>query len=407
MQKPLPEQVCLHAKLFYGMYLMSENIAVASGRASFDLDKAFWSGKRVFLTGHTGFKGSWMLHWLDMLGCVTRGYSLPPDTRPSMFELTGAAELCDHVPGDIRDASALREALVAFRPDIVIHAAAQPLVRRSYQDPVETFSSNVMGTINLLEACRTSESVGSVVVVTTDKCYSNAEWPFAYRENDPLGGKDPYSASKACAEIVTHAWRESYFSSVSPLSRQVRVASARAGNVFGGGDYSEDRLLPDAVRAFTGNEPLVVRSPEAVRPWQHCLEPIAGYLRLARACYEGGAEYAQGYNFGPSADQLMTVGDLATAFAERWGEGADWQHQPGEAHLREAKLLLLDSGLAQRSLGWRQMGDVFAGLDATAVWYQAAADRASPAELSKLTRAQIAQMAGTPIPAESSPPVQG
>jgi CDP-glucose 4,6-dehydratase len=386
---------------------MSQTIPPNQGGHSFQVDNLFWSGKRVFLTGHTGFKGTWMLHWLEMLGCITRGYSLSPDTDPSMFDLTGASDLCDHILGDIRDAGMLREALTAFKPDIVIHAAAQPLVRLSYQQPVETFSTNVMGTINLLEACRVCDSVGAVVIVTTDKCYANSEWPFAYRENDPLGGKDPYSASKACAEIVAHSWRTSFFSSDSPLSRQVPVSSARAGNVFGGGDYSGDRLLPDAVRAFTTGAPLVIRSPDAVRPWQHCLEPIAGYLRLARACYEGGLDYAQGYNFGPAAEQLLTVGDLATEFAQRWGGGVDWQHQPGEVHLKEAGLLLLDSGLAQRMLGWRQISDVFAGLDASVAWYQAAADNASTADLSRLTRAQITELAGRAGSANTSPLKQG
>lgn len=367
---------------------------------NFQVEPAFWSGKRVFLTGHTGFKGSWMLHWLHMLGAVTRGYALAPETDPSMFKLTAASELCDDVVGDIRDAERLRATLVAFQPDIVIHAAAQPLVRRSYRDPVDTLTSNVMGTVNLLEACRASDSVAAIVIVTSDKCYANAEWPFAYRENDALGGKDPYSTSKACAEIVTHAWRESFFSSNSPLSRQVPVASARAGNVFGGGDYSEDRLLPDAVRAFTKGEPLVIRSPSAVRPWQHCLESIAGYLRLARACHEGGMAYARGYNFGPASEQLLTVGEMATAFAERWGAGAAWTHQAGEAHLREAGLLLLDSGLAQRSLGWRQTSDVFAGLDAAVVWYRAAAEGVGASELAALTRSQISELAGTSMPAE-------
>ncbi len=366
----------------------------------FGVNPAFWSGKRVFLTGHTGFKGSWMLHWLHMLGAVTRGYALAPGTGPSMFELTAASDLCDHIVGDVRDADRLRVALVAFQPDIVIHAAAQPLVRRSYRDPVDTFSSNVMGTINLLEACRSSDSVAAIVIVTSDKCYANAEWPFAYRENDALGGKDPYSASKACAEIVTNAWRESFFSSNSLLSRHVPVASGRAGNVFGGGDYSEDRLLPDAVRAFTKKEPLVIRSPFAVRPWQHCLESIAGYLRLARACYEGGTAYARGYNFGPASEQLVTVSEMARAFAQRWGGGAVWEQQSGEAHLKEAGLLLLDSGLAQRTLGWRQMSDVFAGLDAAAVWYRAAAEGADASVLAALTRTQIAELACAPVPAE-------
>ncbi len=373
-------------------------------KPDFRIDEAFWKGKRVFLTGHTGFKGSWMLHWLEMLGAVTRGYALEPDSEPAMFRLTAAIGLCDHIIGDVCDAQRLREALVTFRPDIVIHAAAQPLVRRSYRDPVDTFASNVTGTINLLEACRSSDSVAAIVIVTSDKCYANAEWPFAYRENDPLGGKDPYSASKACAEVVTGAWRQSFFSADGPFSRQVPVASARAGNVFGGGDFAEDRLLPDAVRAFTRGEPLVIRSPAAVRPWQHCLESISGYLRLARACFEGGAEYARGYNFGPASWQLVSVGEMATAFAARWGEGASWTHVAGETYLPEAGLLLLDSGLAQRSLGWRQASDVFAGLDAAAAWYRAAAAGAACAELAALTRAQITQLAGdsvTDAPARS------
>lgn len=360
----------------------------------FAVTPAFWAGKRVFVTGHTGFKGSWLVHWLDMLGAICRGYALAPDTEPAMFEITEAARLCDHVLGDVRDSPALRAALLAFRPDIVIHMAAQPLVRRSYREPVETMATNVMGTVNLLEACRACHSVGAVVIVTTDKCYANREWAFAYRENDPPGGKDPYSASKACAEIVTEAWRASFLDADGPVSRALPTASARAGNVIGGGDYSEDRLLPDAVRAFAQGAPVVIRAPEAVRPWQHCLDPLAGYLQLARACFETGAEHARAYNFGPAPDQLLTVGALVTRFCTAWGMGAAWRHEPGAPHLREAGLLLLDAGLAQRALGWRPLPDLEAALAASVVWYKAALNREGPAALTALTRAQIATLTG-------------
>lgn len=362
-------------------------------RPNFAVTPTFWAGKRVFVTGHTGFKGSWLVHWLSMLGAQTRGYALAPETRPAMFDLTGAADLCDHVVGDIRDAASLKQALVAFRPDIVLHMAAQPLVRRSYRDPVETFATNVMGTVALLEACRAWDGIGATVVVTTDKCYANNEWDFAYRENDPLGGKDPYSASKAATELVTHAYRASFFSDPGGPGGVMPLASARAGNVFGGGDYSEDRLIPDAVRAFCAGETLVVRAPDSVRPWQHCLEPLGGYLRLARACFERGILHAKGYNFGPAAHQILTVGDLADRFAALWGGKAAWRHEPAEAHLREAKLLLLDSGLAQRELSWMQEIGFDTAMEKTVAWYQAARDGTDPEALAALTRTQIADLA--------------
>ena len=360
---------------------------------AFSVSRAFWRGKRVFVTGHTGFKGSWLVHWLDLLGASCRGYALAPETVPSMFERTGCAELCEHVVGDLRDAPALTKALVEHRPDVVIHMAAQPLVRRSYREPVDTFAVNVMGTANLLEACRASDSVGAVVVVTTDKCYVNNEWEFAYRENDALGGKDPYSASKAAAELVTHAYRQSFFTDASTISRPVPVSSGRAGNVFGGGDYSEDRLIPDAIRAFGAGQPLTVRSPDAVRPWQHCLESLSGYLRLARACFENGAEHAKGYNFGPSTDQILTVREVVEAIVTAWGAGAEWRHEPGEKHLKEARLLLLDSGLAERELGWRRSLSFAGALEASVTWYRAAHDGADVQTLRNLTREQIMSFA--------------
>lgn len=349
----------------------------------------FWRGKRVFVTGHTGFKGSWLVQWLHQLGAVCRGYALAPETTPAMFDVIGAADLCEHIVGDIRDRAAMEAAVKEFQPDIVIHMAAQPLVRRSYRQPVETFDVNVMGTVNLLEACRPVESVGSIVIVTTDKCYANNEWDYGYRENDPMGGKDPYSASKACSEIVTHAYRQSFFSDNSVIARITPVSSGRAGNVFGGGDYSEDRLIPDAIRAFTTSQPVEIRAPHAVRPWQHCLEPLSGYLQLARACFEHGADYAKAYNFGPAPDQLLTVGEIVDALVPLWGDGAEWRHTPGEAHLKEAKLLLLDPGLAQRELAWAPTIDFPKALAATADWYRAAHEGADVDAMRALTAKQI------------------
>jgi CDP-glucose 4,6-dehydratase len=354
------------------------------GMSRFRVDALFWRGKRVFLTGHTGFKGSWLWLWLSELGAVTRGYALPPATTPSMFQAAGLQRRGEHVAGDIRDASRLRTALREFQPQIVIHMAAQALVRRSYREPLETFATNVQGTANLLDACRDLPGLRAVVIVTTDKCYENREWLWPYREVERLGGRDPYSASKACAEMVSAAYRQSYFTGGGTA-----VATARAGNVFGGGDYSEDRLIPDAVRAYGAGQPLVVRNPGALRPWQHVVDPLTGYLMLARALFEAGHEFALPYNFGPLPDQQMTVGGVIESFTRVWGEGARWVHEADANAVHEAGLLLLDSSRARAELGWMSQSSLDGALRLTADWYRALHEGRTSGELERLTVDQI------------------
>ena len=355
----------------------------------FPIDAAFWRGKRVFLTGHTGFKGSWLWVWLTGMGAQVRGYSLAPSTTPSMFQAANLASRGDHLTGDIRDAASLRSSLRDFQPQCVFHMAAQPLVRRSYRDPVETFATNVQGTANLLDACRDLPCLAAIVVATTDKCYENREWLWPYREADPLGGHDPYSASKACTEIVCAAYRQSYFSAGTTA-----LATARAGNVFGGGDYSEDRLIPDAIRAFSAGRSVIVRNPSALRPWQHVADPLAGYLMLARALFEAGREFAIPFNFGPLPDQQINVAGVIDAFTRVWGDGAAWIHQPDPAAVHEAGLLLLDSSRARNLLGWRSPTALDDALRHTAEWYRALHHGASAAELQRLTVEQIALSQG-------------
>lgn len=354
----------------------------------------FWSGKRVFLTGHTGFKGSWLTFWLAKLGAIVRGYALEPDTDPSIFHILNLDQDCDSLIADVRDNRLLARAIANFRPDIAIHMAAQPLVRVSYRDPLATFDINVRGTANFLEACRGIDTLRTAIVVTTDKCYRNREEFHPYREDEPLGGYDPYSASKACAEIVTEAYRKSFFGGNS----SARIASARAGNVFGGGDWCEDRLIPDAMRAFSKGQSVSVRNPGAVRPWQHVAVLSQGYLMLARALWEEGEAFATAFNFGPSGDRIVAVRALIEQMASAWGEGARWESHPDRNAPHEAQLLMLDPSQARTKLQWRPADDLHASIAATVAWYKAFYAGAGADAMRELTSQQITALAQAPQP---------
>jgi CDP-glucose 4,6-dehydratase len=328
-----------------------------------------WGGRRVFVTGHTGFKGGWLSMWLARMGAIVRGYSLDPSTNPSLFEVAQIATLVDDRRGDIRDFTSLSRSIQEFAPEIVFHLAAQPLVRASYEDPLGTYTTNVMGTANLLESIRATESVRSVVIVTTDKCYENREWMWSYRENDRLGGHDPYSSSKACAEILTASYRRSFFCSPSAGRHCVAVATARAGNVIGGGDWSPDRLLPDLIRGFVSGHPVAIRNPDSVRPWQHVLEPIAGYLLLAEKLLTQGVAVAEAWNFGPNEDGAWTVAQIADEMVRQWGGAAKWSRDRAE-HPHEAQSLKLDASKAKAVLGWRPRLSLRQALRMLVEWYK-------------------------------------
>ena len=333
------------------------------------MSDSFWSGRRVFLTGHTGFKGSWLSLWLHRLGAQVTGYALAPHTDPSLFESAGVASCVTSVLGDIRERAGLDRALGDAGPEVVFHLAAQPIVRESIDDPVETFNTNVLGTVQVLDAVRHAPSVRAVVVVTSDKCYENRERAAGYVESDPMGGDDPYSASKGCAELVAASFRTTYFRAPGTAA----VASARAGNVIGGGDWAKDRLVPDIVTAFQQGEPARIRYPEAVRPWQHVLDPLHGYLLLARALVEGGegGEGADaGWNFGPVADAAQPVSWICDRMAAAWGAGAGWERD-GRDHPAETGCLTLDASRAVRELGWAPRLDLETALAWTVDWYRA------------------------------------
>lgn len=330
-----------------------------------------WQGKRVFLTGHTGFKGGWLALWLASKGAVVRGYALDPATTPNLFTQARIGSVIDDVRGDIRDAAALEAAMHSFAPEVVFHMAAQPLVRLSYADPIGTFDTNVIGTARVLDAVRRTPSVRAVVSVTTDKCYENREWLWGYRETDPLGGYDPYSASKACAEIVSAAFRQSFFPVAKIAEHRCAVATARAGNVIGGGDWSTDRLIPDLVRGFLRGEPVLIRRPDAIRPWQHVLEPLAGYIQLAEHLLSGDpARYATAYNFGPFDDDAQPVAWIVQRMVRFWGEGAGWTLDP-EPGVHEAGFLKLDASRARAELAWRPRLNLEEALEWLVAWYKA------------------------------------
>ena len=354
---------------------------------SMEISSSFWQGKKVFLTGHTGFKGGWLSLWLQQLGAEVTGYALQPPTKPSLFGVANVAQGMKSVIGDIRDGQALANAMRDAAPSIVIHMAAQPLVRYSYLDPVETYSTNVMGTVHLLEAVRQSPSVRAVVNVTSDKCYDNKEWVWGYRENEPMGGYDPYSNSKGCAELVTAAYRSSFFNPKKYDEHQVALASGRAGNVIGGGDWAEDRLIPDILSAISAGSPVVIRNPHAIRPWQHVLEPLSGYLLLAQHLYEQGITFAEGWNFGPREEDAKPVEWIVGQLTNLWGDGASWQLDPGN-HPHEAHYLKLDCAKARSRLAWQPRWDLAHTLEIIVAWQRAYLKKA---DMRQITLNQISQ----------------
>ena len=340
----------------------------------------FWKGKRILITGHTGFKGSWLAFWLKMLGAEICGYALAPETEPNLFENLQLASEIESVAGDVRDLENFEKCLKNFQPEIVFHLAAQSLVRKSYRAPIETYTTNVIGTINVLEAVRRVDSVKAVVVVTTDKVYENKEWHWAYRENERLGGFDPYSNSKACAELAVAAYRNSFFAESRCL-----IATARAGNVIGGGDWSEDRLLPDVFRSLIFGEKLEIRNPHSIRPWQHTLEPLSGYMRLAEKLHAGEKAFAESWNFGPSEEDSKPVGWILEEIKRVWNEPVNWEIAEGfQPH--EARLLKLDSAKAKSELKWMPKLTLIEAVNLTAEWYLGFKDKKNLAEL---TRKQI------------------
>ena len=325
----------------------------------------FWQDRRVLLTGHTGFKGSWLSLWLQSMGATLRGLSLTASTEPALFNVARVADGMEHRIGDIRDFAAVKAQIDEFRPEIIIHMAAQPLVRLSYQEPIETYATNVMGTVHVLEAVRQTPGVRAVVNVTTDKCYENREWVWGYREDEPVGGHDPYSNSKGCAELVSSAYRRSFLKDAG-----IAMATARAGNVIGGGDWALDRLVPDVLRALQQRQSVLIRNPHAIRPWQHVLEPLSGYLLLAERLYMHGQADAEGWNFGPRDEDARPVQWIVEHLCATWGDGASWTLQPGD-HPHEANFLKLDISKARQRLQWAPRWSLETALTRITEWHQA------------------------------------
>lgn len=343
---------------------------------SLDMNQSFWHGRRVFLTGHTGFKGAWMSLWLQQLGANVTGFSLEPATEPSLFEVADVANGMQSIIGDIRESDLLRRHIFETNPEVVIHLAGQSLVRFSYENPVETYSTNVMGTLNLLEAIRNAPSVRATINVTTDKCYENREWAWGYRENEALGGNDPYSNSKACSELVSLAYKKSF---------SLNLATARAGNVIGGGDWAKDRLVPDVLRALVKNERVRIRYPNSTRPWQHVLEPLRGYLILAERLFNGDPTCTEAFNFGPSPSESSTVASVVGSLCEKWGVEDQWLEDAANV-VTESRQLKLDSSKARDVLGWQTCWSLDKSLDAIVRWHQS---YVQGAEMKAICYAQI------------------
>lgn len=331
------------------------------------MNRLFWKNRRVLVTGHTGFKGTWLSLWLQKLNATVCGVALAPTTSPNLFSITHAEQAMQSHLIDVRNFEALHKIIQAFNPEIIIHMAAQPLVRYSYKNPIETYETNVMGTVHLLEAAKTCESVKAVVNITTDKCYENKEWMWGYRENEPMGGHDPYSNSKACSELVTSAYRNSFYQQLNK-----GLASARAGNVIGGGDWSEDRLIADIVKSIIAEKPVIIRNPSAIRPWQHVLEPLSGYLLLAEKLFHDHKTYAEGWNFGPHTDDAITVQQIVEKIFSTWQKpNAGWTIQQDPNALHEAHFLKLDITKANTALQWKPQLTIDTTITWVSKWYQA------------------------------------
>jgi len=327
------------------------------------IDRNFWSGKRVFITGHTGFKGSWISLWLHSLGAIVKGYSLEPPTSPSLFKEANVESVVFSQIGDIRDFEILKKYMTDFNPDILIHMAAQPLVRYSYDAPIETYETNVMGTVNILESARDCKNLKAIINITTDKCYENDGRSDGYKEDDPMGGYDPYSSSKGCAELVTSAYKSSFLQ-----EQGIGLSSVRAGNVIGGGDWADDRLIPDILRSFEKSEPVIIRNPKATRPWQHVLEPLSGYLILAEKLYKNQKEYAEGWNFGPNEKDVKPVEWILDKMTNMWPDSSwklDYASNP-----HEANFLKLDITKAESKLGWKPVWELSYALEKIIAWHQ-------------------------------------